>query len=74
MSQPTWTEHQTIWLEPMCEKRGCGEYRDPTYVEGRCWCAEPQDPCEECGKPWVKFTLAEDQPIPERADDGEGEV
>lgn len=37
----------TIYLQPRC---AC----DP-YGEGRMWCEDPQDPCENCGAEWIKF-------------------
>ena len=45
---PKWSEYPGIFLEPEC--RNC-------YAVERMWCSEPQEPCEECGKEWVKFTL-----------------
>lgn len=62
---PDWTEHATIYLSPWCVK--CER---EMAGEDRLWCPEPQDPCEYCRKPWVKFVLAGDQPpIPLETDD-----
>ena len=46
-------EHKTIWLQPWCDKCSrCGE--DRNWCEDDVWVA-----CEECGKPSVKYVLAD---------------
>ena len=42
------TQHKVIWLQPACCE---GD-------EGRLWCEDDVGPCE-CGKPWIKYILAE---------------
>lgn len=66
-----WTEHAAIYLSPWCAK--CDKASKGAWLKGdgaidREWCQEPQDPCEECGKPWVKFNLAPDD-IPQYVKD-----
>ena len=54
MPKPVFSEHDAIYLEPECQD--CiGEYR---REEGRLWCQDPQEPCEKCGKEWVRFERA----------------
>lgn len=47
------SEHKVIWLQPDCE--GCN------LEEGRQWCQDDVGPCEECGKPWIRYVLAKPQ-------------
>ena len=42
-------EHPVIYLQPAC--KGCNA------DEGRLWCQDDQGPCEECGKPWIRYAL-----------------
>lgn len=53
---PEWQEHETIWLQPSCGE--CAKDIERTS-EGRLWCQDPQEPCEQCGKEWVKFALVQ---------------
>ena len=48
-------EHKIIWLQPWCDE--CEENCDP----GREWCQDKQDPCDVCGREWVKYDLAEQE-------------
>jgi len=54
-----WQEYDAIYLQPACGKCIRNLLR---YSEGRLWCQDPQDPCEDCGKEWVKYAVAK-QPI-----------
>jgi hypothetical protein len=38
-----------IYLEPNC-----------AHSE-RCWCSDDNGPCDECGKPWVRYVRADAQ-------------
>jgi hypothetical protein len=55
---PEWIEHGVIYLQPAC--MDCILLINGTS-EGRLWCQNPQEPCEECGKEWSKYHL---QPAP----------
>lgn len=58
MSQ--WEDHPSIWLTPCCEK--CvHQLKSASVEDGILWCEDPQDPCAECGKPWVKYVLSSKQ-------------
>jgi len=50
------SDHQVIYLEAVCEK--CRETFELSHT-GRCWCEDDNGPCEECGKPWVRYVLDE---------------
>jgi len=45
------TDHQVIFLAPICHD----------YGEGRMWCEDPQEDCEcdDGPHPWIKFVRAE---------------
>lgn len=49
-------DHEVVWLQPRC----CADWQG----EGRLWCEDPQDPCENCGAEWIKFVRAA---VPPRA-------
>lgn len=47
--------HKTIWLQPWCDR--CEK---SAYGDGRQWCQDDVwSKCGECGKPSVKYVLAE---------------
>lgn len=45
-------EHKVLWLQPSCAE--CEKYS----LEGRQWCKDPQEDCEECGRKWVRYELS----------------
>lgn len=47
-------EHKEIWLQPWCDE--CASWAD-----GRQWCEDELDECEDCGKPPVKYVIAEEK-------------
>lgn len=54
-------ELSCVYLTPTCAKCQAGHGTHLYPSEQRLWCEDPQDPCEECGKPWVKYNLAPEQ-------------
>ena len=40
------TNHERIWLQPLC------------CVDERCWCQDPQ-PCEDCDLPAIEYVRAD---------------
>jgi hypothetical protein len=58
-TQPPTTEGEmeTIYLTPHC--KDCK--RDLQNYDVLLWCVDPQDPCEDCGKEWIKYTRATEQ-------------
>lgn len=53
MNADDWQEHEAIYLSPACIK--CPHHIN---YDGRQWCEDPQDPCEDCGAEWIKFERA----------------
>lgn len=51
------SEHKEIWLSPQC----CDYTLDAP--DGRTWCQDPVNDCEECGAQPVRYVLASDTPI-----------
>jgi len=41
-----------IYLTPHCDKCRSIIEREG---DGILWCADPQEPCEECGKEWIAY-------------------
>jgi len=40
---------EAIFLSPPCDE----------YGDGRLWCDDPQEPCDECGFPWTKYVRSD---------------
>jgi len=47
---PTWTDHEIIYLAPRCASCVNVECFDE-----RTWCSDRQDPCCECGMEWIPY-------------------
>lgn len=46
-------DHDVIYLQPPCDE----------CIDERCWCQDDNGPCDDCGKPWVKYVRAESSEI-----------
>jgi hypothetical protein len=46
------SDPETIWLAPCCPECVRHVYSD---TNGRTWCEDVYDPCEECGREPVKY-------------------
>lgn len=46
-----------IWLSPWCAK--CADALWDNPEDGRLWCVDPQETCEECGNDWVRYVIGD---------------
>jgi hypothetical protein len=64
----TMDDLHVIWLQPTCPE--CDRMFNHYDSEGRVWADERFEDCEECGRAWVKYELALDQPLDTKEADG----